>query len=439
MQKSTHLLTKLFGFNTKVHSIKTEIIAGVTTFLTMAYILAVNPYILSSTGMDIGALFTATALASAVATILLAVYAKMPLAQAPAMGINAFFAYTLVSAMGYSWETALTIVLIEGIIFILLTAFNIRDKIINAIPASLKDAIPVGIGFFIAFVGFKNSGIIVSSSSTYIALGEINASTLIALFGIFLSAILLYKRVIGALFISIIICTICALALGVIEIPQGFSIISKPQSITPTLFKFDFKSMLNIEVIIITIILVFMDIFNTLGTLVGTAAQAGYIDKNGKIFKAKEVLMADAIGTTVGASLGTSTVTTYVESSAGIAEGGRTGLTAFVTGILFLIALLFSPLFLLIPGIATAGALVAIGVFMMPTIKNINFSNIGDGIPCLLTMLLIVFTNSISDGISLGILSYTIINLFTRERKKITVAQYLITLLIIFQYLYSAL
>ncbi|WP_373816340.1 NCS2 family permease, partial [Porphyromonas loveana] len=343
------------GFNPSRHSVKTEFVAGLTTFLTMSYILAVNPDILSAAGMDKGAVFTATALSSAVATLLIAFMAKLPFAQAPSMGINAFFAFTLVQGMGYSWETALAAVFVEGIVFILLTAFNIREKIVDCIPYNLRYAISAGIGMFIAFIGLKNAGIIVAHPATLVALGPFTPLFLIAIIGIILSAVLVVRKVKGALFYSIAICTLIGVPLGVSNIPDSFSPVSMPQSLSPTFLKMDFAPLLSFDMAMTIFALVFMDIFNTIGTLIGAAAKTEMMDEKGNVKNIKQAMMADAIGTSLGAILGTSTVTTYVESGSGIAEGGRTGMTALVTGCFFLLALFFSPLFLLVPGAATTG------------------------------------------------------------------------------------
>ncbi len=431
------ILKRLFGFDNRVNSVKTEFVAGATTFMTMVYILAINPMILSSTGMDYGAIFTATALSSAVATLLMAIYAKLPLAQAPAMGVNAFFAYTLCGVMGYSWQVALAVTFIEGLIFILLTAFGVREKIIDAIPMSLKFAIPVGIGFFIAFVGLKNGGLIVSNDVTLVSLGEFTPSSLIAIFAILSCAILCYLKVKGGLFISIILATLASVIFGINSIPDGFIPVSAPQSIAPTFMKFDFSQLLNIDILLVIAVLTFMDIFNTLGTLIGAASQAGIMDKDGNFPGMKESLMCDAVGTSVGAILGTSTVTTYVESSAGIAEGGRTGLTSFVTALLFIIALFFAPLFSLIPAYATTGALVMVGLFMSVQVKDIDFENLSEAMPAFLTIITMLLTYSIPEGISIGILSYTFINIFAGEHRKLTTIHYILTALLVMRYFYA--
>lgn len=430
------MLKKLLGFNPATMNLKTECIAGLTTFLTMSYILAVNPDILSAAAMDKGAVFTATALSSAVATILLAFMAKLPFAQAPSMGINAFFAFTLVQGMGYSWESALAAIFLEGVIFILITFFNIREKVVHSIPLNLRYAISVGIGMFIAFIGLKNAGVIEANPATLVALGKFAPTSILALFGILLSAALMWKKVKGALFYSIMICTVIGVPLGVTVLPEDFTLISMPRSMAPTFLKLDFAPLLNLDMVIVILVLVFMDIFNTIGTLVGAAAQAGMMDKNGKVPHMKQALMADAIGTTVGALFGTSTVTTYVESTAGIAEGGRSGVTAFVTGLFFLVALFFSPVFLLVPGAATTGALVLVGVLMMQSIRDIDLSDISDALPAFIIILGMVLTYSIAEGIALGLLSYTFIKVFTGQYRKVSLTLYILTLLFILRYIY---
>lgn len=430
------MLFKSLGFDPKQMSLKREISAGVTTFLTMSYILAVNPDILSAAGMDKGALFTATALASAIATLLLAFIAKLPFAQAPAMGINAFFAFTLVQAMGYSWETALTAILIEGIIFILLTLFGIRELIVNSIPLVLRNAISVAIGLFIAFIGLKNSGIVVANPATFVALGEFTSISVLAMIGIVLSGVLIAYKVKGALFYSILICTGIGIPLGVTQLPENFTPISMPSSLEPIFFKFDFSQIFSLEMMVIIFSLVFMDLFNTLGTLIGAANKADMVDKNGNIPHLKEALLADALGTTAGAILGTSTVTTYVESAAGIAEGGRSGVTAATTGLLFLVALFFSPIFLLVPSAATTGALVIVGVFMMDSILKIDFSDITDALPAFVTIIMVPLTYSIADGIVLGLLTYIIIKFVSGRYKDLNATMYILGLLFILQYIF---
>ncbi len=425
------------GFNPSRHSVKTEFVAGLTTFLTMSYILAVNPDILSAAGMDKGAVFTATALSSAVATLLIAFMAKLPFAQAPSMGINAFFAFTLVQGMGYSWETALAAVFVEGIVFILLTAFNIREKIVDCIPYNLRYAISAGIGMFIAFIGLKNAGIIVAHPATLVALGPFTPLFLIAIIGIILSAVLVVRKVKGALFYSIAICTLIGVPLGVSNIPDSFSPVSMPQSLSPTFLKMDFAPLLSFDMAMTIFALVFMDIFNTIGTLIGAAAKTEMMDEKGNVKNIKQAMMADAIGTSLGAILGTSTVTTYVESGSGIAEGGRTGMTALVTGCFFLLALFFSPLFLLVPGAATTGALVMVGVFMLSSISMIDLSDLSEAFPVFVTLLTMVFTYSIAEGMSLGMLAFVFVKLLSGQLRDVSMPLYILTILFILRYIFA--
>ena len=425
------MLQKIFGFNKQTMNLRTEIIAGITTFLTMSYILAVNPAMLSTTGMDKGAIFTATALAAAIATLLLAWMAKLPFAQAPGMGLNAFFAFTLVQGMGYSWETALAAMFVEGLIFILITLLNVREIILNSIPVNLRHAISAGIGMFIAFIGLKNAGIIESNPSTFVALGHFTPISLLAIFGILLSAVLLIKKVKGALFYSILLCTIVGIPLGVTDIPENFIPVSMPHSIAPTFCKFDFEGFFTLDMAIIIFTLLFMNIFDTLGTLVGLATKTGIMDKNGHIPHVKEAMMSDAIGTTISSMLGSSTVTTYVESASGIAEGGRSGVTSLITGLLFILALFFAPAFLLIPGAATTGAFVLVGVFMMDSIGKINLSDISEALPAFVTIIMMVLTYSIANAIILGLLCYVLLKLFCGKYKQITLTMYILAILFI--------
>ena len=400
-------LYRLLGFDPTKHHLRTELMAGLTTFLTMSYILAVNPDILSSTGMDKGAVFTATALASALGTVLIAFLAKLPFAQAPGMGINAFFAFTLVAGMGYSWQTALAAVFVEGVIFILLTAFNVREQIVHCIPKTLRFAISAGIGFFIAFIGLKNSGIIVANPATLVALGPFTPVSTLAAVGIVLSAVLMKLRVRGALFYSIAACTLIGIPLGVTVIPSGFAPLSMPKSLAPTFLQFDFKSLLNPDMALTIFALVFMDIFNTIGTLIGAA---------------------------VGAVLGTSTVTTFVESSAGIAEGGRTGMTALSTGVLFFVALFFAPLFLLIPSAATTGALVLVGVLMLSSIKDVDFDDISEALPAFITVIMMILTYNIAEGMSLGLISYTLVKTLSGRWRHVSLTLYIVSALLVLRY-----
>ena len=432
------ILQKLLGFDPSTMKYRTEIIGGMTTFLTMSYILAVNPTILSSTGMDKGALFTSTALASAIATILLAIMAKLPFAQAPSMGLNAFFAYTLVLSMGYSWQTALTVMFVEGLIFVLITFLNIREIILNSIPENLRHAITAGIGMFIAFIGLKDAGIIAASEGTFVTLGKFTPTAILGIISILISGVLIAKNVKAALFYSIIICTLIGIPMGVTQIPDHFSVISTPHSLSPIFCKFDFSNFFSIDMIIVIFTLLIINIFDTIGTLVGLAAKTGIIRKDGSIPHVKEAMMADAIGTTVGATLGCSTITTYVESASGVAEGARSGLASLTTGGLFLIALFLSPVFLLIPGAATTGALVLVGVFMIDSIPKINLHNMFEALPAFITIIMMVLTYSIADGICLGMLCYVIMRVLCGKFKEVSVTLYILSILFIIKYIYAA-
>lgn len=428
-------LYRLVGFDPTKYKLRTELMAGLTTFLTMSYILAVNPDILSSTGMDKGAVFTATALASAIGTLLIAFLAKLPFAQAPSMGINAFFAFTLVMGMGYSWQAALAAVFVEGIIFILLTVFNIREQIVRCIPKNLRFAISAGIGFFIAFIGLKNAGIIVASEATFVTLGAFTPVATLAVIGIILSAVLMVLRVRGALFYSIILCTLIGIPMGVTQIPEGFVPVSLPKSIAPTFLQFDCAALLNLDMALTIFALVFMDIFNTVGTLIGAAAKTEMMDDEGNVRHIKEAMLADAVATSVGAVCGTSTVTTFVESSAGIAEGGRTGMTALATAGLFVVSLFLAPLFLLIPSAATTGALVLVGVLMLSSIQDIDLMDISEAMPSFITVLTMVLTYNIAEGMSLGLISYTLVKLLSGQWRQVSLTLYIVSTLLVLRYI----
>lgn len=432
--KLLNIVYKLVGFDPQRHNARTEILAGLTTFLTMSYILAVNPMILGATGMDRGAIFTATALASAVGTLLIAFLAKLPFAQSSSMGINAFFAFTLVLGMGYTWQQGLAAVFIEGIIFILLTALNIREQIVNSIPKNLRFAISAGIGMFIAFIGLKNAGIIAASDATFVTLGAFDASSILACIGILISAALLVLRVRGALFYDIIICTLIGIPMGVTEMPESFSPVSAPNSLAPTWLQMDFSVLLDMNMMLTIFALVFMDIFNTIGTLIGAAAGTEMMDEHGNVKNIKPAMMADAVATSIGAMLGTSTVTTFVESGAGIAEGGRTGLTALTTAVLFLVALFLSPLFLLVPSAATTGALVLVGVFMLSAIQEIDLGDISEAMPCFITMITMVLTYNIAEGMALGLISYTLVKLLSGRYREVSPALYIVSTLLLMRY-----
>lgn len=410
---------------------RTEVVAGATTFLTMCYILAVNPTILSTTGMDRGALFTSTAIAAAIATLLLAFMAKLPFAQAPSMGLNAFFAYTLCQAMGYSWQQSLAIMLIEGIVFLLITFINVREAILNAIPENLRHAISVGIGMFIAFIGLKNAGIIVSSPATFVTLGKFTPAAILGVIAILLSGVLMARKVKGALFVSIIATTVIGIPLGVTEIPSHWIPVSMPQSLSPIFCQFDFSGLINFRTLMVVISLLLVNIFDTVGTLVGLAYKTNIVRPDGTIPKIKEAMMSDAIGTTCGAFLGSSTLTTYVESASGIAEGRRSGLTSFTTGILFIVALFLSPLFMLIPSAATSGALVLVGVLMLDSVKRLNLADVSEAFPAFITMITMVLCYSIADGICLGILSFVILKLCTGKWKQVNMTLVILSLIFI--------
>ncbi|SET52871.1 putative MFS transporter, AGZA family, xanthine/uracil permease [Natronincola peptidivorans] len=436
MEVEKGFLEKTFKLKDHNTNVKTEVIAGITTFMTMAYILIVNPLILSDAGMDFGAVFTATAVSSIIATLVMAFYANYPFALAPGMGLNAFFAYTVVLGMGYSWEFALTAVFLEGIIFMLLTFLNVREAIVNSIPMNLKHAVAVGIGLFIAFIGLVNAGMIEPGQGTIVALGDLStAAPALAIIGIIVTGILLAKNVRGALLLGIIATTAIGIPMGVTNLPEGFRFMSTPPSLEPIFFKFDFSNIFSIDMLIVLFTFLFVDLFDTLGTLVGVASKADMLDKEGKLPKAKQALFADAVGTTFGACLGTSTVTTYVESAAGVAEGGKTGLTALSTAGMFVIALLFSPLFIMIPGAATAPALVLVGLFMMSPITKIDLDDFTEAIPAFLTIIMMPLAYSIAEGIVFGMVSYVFLKLLTGKGSKVSPIMYILTVLFIAKFL----
>lgn len=433
-------MDKLFSFNKlkerKDTNIKKEVIAGITTFLTMAYIIAVNPTILGATGMPAGALVTATCLSAGIATIMMGVYADLPFALASGMGLNAFFAYTVVIKMNVPWEVALTAVFVEGIIFIVLSLTNVREAVINSIPMNLKLAVTAGIGLFITFIGFVDSGMVIKNDATLVGLGNFMSPTvLITAVGVVIIVVLSKKKVKGAILFGIFGSTILSWIYAVISpesaalhkifLPSG---IFKFESLAPIAFKLDFSYITDSSKIwgfvVIVFTFLFVDFFDTIGTLVGVASKANMLDENGRVPRAGRALLSDAVGTTFGALIGVSTVTTFVESSAGVAEGGRTGLTSIVTGILFLLAMFFSPIFVAIPSAATAPALIIVGFFMMENVVKIDFSDFTEGLPAFLIIALMPLTYSIGDGLTIGILSYVIINLinnlFSKEKKKIS-------------------
>ncbi len=417
------MLTKLFGFNPKETTVRTEVMAGLTTFLTMAYILAVNPNILGETGMDKGALFTTTVIMAGVSTIFMGVYAKLPLALAPGMGLNAFFAYTVCMVMGYSWQFALTAVFLEGLLFILLTVTNLREKIVDVLPDTLKKSISAGIGLYIAFIGLKSADIIVDNPATLVSLGDITAgSALLGVIGIAVTSILLVKNVKGALLFGILATTLLGIPLGV---TQFDGVLSVPPSVEPIFMQFEWSNIFSKDMLVIVFTFLFVDLFDCIGTVIGVTERAGMV-KDGKIPRLKEVFVVDSVSTAVGAMMGTSTVAVYVESAAGVNEGGRSGLTAFTTGVFFLLALFLSPLFLAIPAAATTPVLVLVGLMMMGSVLNVNFADYSESIPAFICILFMPLCYSISDGIVLGHLSYIFINLLSGKYKKVSVGMYIL-------------
>ena len=429
------MLNKLFGFDSKKHNIRTEIVAGITTFLTMSYILAVNPSMFGLLeGMPAGAVFTTTALAAIIGTLAMAFLAKLPFGLAPGMGLNAFFVFTVCMGMGYSWQFALTAVFIEGILFIIMTITNIREAIVNALPKNLRYAIGGGIGLFIAFIGMQNAGIIVNDDATLIALGDITSGpALLALIGLVITGVLYALNVKGAMLIGILVTTVIGIPMGITEFK---GIVSTPESIAPIFCKFEWHNIFTLDMLVIVFTFLFIDLFDTVGTLVGVSTKAKMVDENGRIPKLKQAFMADAIATTAGAMLGTSTTTTYVESAAGVAQGGRTGLTAFSIACCFAIALFFSPLFLSVPGAATAPVLILVGMLMMEPVRNIDFDDATEAIPSFITLIMMPLAYSISAGIMLGMISYVVINMCCGKFKKLTPAMYILAVLFILKYIF---
>ena len=426
------MLSKLFGFNKETMTIKKEVMGGITTFLTMAYILAVNPDILSNTGMDKGAIFTATVVSAVLATLIMALYAKLPFALAPGMGLNAFFAFTIVLTMGYSWQFALTAVFLEGLIFILLTLTGLRQKIVNAMPLVLRRSISPGIGLFIAFIGLKNAGLVAPSDATLVTLGNLHSpSVLLGCLGILLTAVLLVRNVTGALLIGIMATTIIGIPMGVTHCDAVFS---PPPSLTPILCKFEWQHILCADMAICVLTFLFIDMFDTIGTLIGVSNRAGMVDEQGNIPHLNKAFMADALGTTLGAALGTSTVTTFVESASGVNVGGRSGLTSFTTAMCFALSLFLAPLFLSIPPQATAPALVLVGVMMMGDIRQIDFQDYLNAIPCFVCITFMPLTYSISDGILMGLITYVLLHVLTGHWRQVTIGSYILALLFILKY-----
>ncbi|MDO4593738.1 MAG: NCS2 family permease [Tissierellia bacterium] len=427
------LTQKLFHLKERGTDFKTEIIAGITTFMTMSYILAVNPDILSQAGMDKGGVFTASIISAVIATLIMALYANLPFGLAPGMGLNAFFTYTVVMQLGKSFEFALTAVFLEGILFIILSLLGIREAIFNAIPVVLKKAVSVGIGIFIAEIGLLNAGILAVGDNSLVLGDLLNSKTFVFAFGLILMAVLSARKVKGALLFGIILSTIVAIIAGVTDLPH--KIIELPPSLSKVSFKLQFDNILSLEMFSIMFTFLFVDLFDTVGTLTGVAAKANLLDENGKLEDSGKALFADAIGTTFGAILGTSTVTTFVESASGVAEGGRTGLTALSTSVCFLISLLLFPLFSIIPSQATAAALVMVGLFMMSPILDINFNDFTESFPAFITIIMMPLSYSIAEGISFGIISYALIKLFTGRAKEVSALVYILAIVFILRIL----
>ena len=437
MEKNSNksLAEKIFKLKENKTSVKTEIMAGITTFMTMSYILAVNPQILGDAGMDKGAVFTATIISSIIAILIMALYANLPFALAPGMGLNAFFTYTVVMTMGKSWEFALAAVFIEGIVFIILSIFNVREAIFNAIPRSLKTAVSVGIGLFIALIGLLNSTVIVKND-VGLGLGNlVSKESFIFFIGLLIMAVLTARKTKGALLIGIVISTIIALFTEVSKLPEG-GLIQLPPSISPIALKLDFSSMLSFEMFSVVFAFLFVDLFDTVGTLTGVATKAKMLDENGELPNAGRALFADSIGTTLGALLGTSTVTTFVESATGVAEGGRTGLTALSAGFCFFLSIFFYPLITIIPPQATAAALVMVGLFMIDSIVDINFGDFTESFPAFMTIIMMPFAYSIAEGIAFGMISYASVKLLTGKGKEVSPLVYVLALVFLLRYIF---
>ena len=429
------MLKKLFGFNPKETTVRTEVLAGITTFLTMSYILAVNPAMFSELeGMPAGAVFTSTALAAIVGTMVMAFWGKLPFGLAPGMGLNAFFVYTVCLGMGYSWQFALTAVLIEGILFIIMTVTNVREAIVNAIPLNLRYAIGAGIGLFIAFIGLQNAGVIINDNATLVVLGDITSGfALLALIGLLITGFLYAKNVRGAMLIGILLTTIIGIPMGVTEFK---GILSQPHSIAPIFCQFEWDKIFTLDMLVVVFTFLFIDMFDTVGTLIGVCTKAGMVDKDGHVNRIKEAFMADAIATTVGACIGTSTTTTYVESASGVSQGGRSGLTAFIIACCFAITLFFSPLFLSIPSAATAPVLIIVGLLMLEPVKHITFDDYTESIPAFICLIMMPLAYSISDGILLGMISYVLLNLISGKFSKLTPTMYILAALFMMKYIF---
>ena len=428
------LLQRLFGFDPQTMTLKKEIIGGITTFFTMAYILAVNPAILSETGMDSGALFTSTALAAIIATLIMSLYAKLPFVLAPGMGLNAFFAYTIVLLMGYTWQFALTAVFLEGLLFILFTVTGLRQKLVDTVPSVMHHAISAGIGLFLAFLGLKSGGVIVDNPATLITLGDLtDPGVLLTVIGFIVTSLLLVKNVSGAFLIGILLTALIGIALGVTTFK---GIVSLPPSIAPIFLQFQWSDILSVDMFVCVITLLFTDMFDTIGTVIGVSQRAGMVDEKGNVKNMNKAFMSDAIGTTLGAVVGSSTVTTFVESASGITAGGRSGLTSFTAVLCFALALFFSPLFIMIPPQATASVLVLVGLMMTAGISRIDFTNYRMAVPCFVCMIMMPFTNSIANGILLGFLTYVTIAIGCGKWKDLGIMSYIIALLSLVKFVF---
>ena len=429
------MLNKLFGFDPARHSLRTEILAGITTFITMSYILAVNPSIFAQLdGMPSGAVFTATALAAVIGTLAMALLAKLPFGLAPGMGLNAFFVYTICLGMGYSWQFALTAVLIEGILFIIITLTNIREAIVNAIPESLRYAISGGIGLFIAFIGLQNSGIIISNPTTIVTLGDITSSNaLLAMIGLLITGVMIIKGIMGSLLWGMVITALIGIPIGITHFN---GVLSAPESVAPIFCKFEWGNIFTADMLIIVFTMLFIDMFDTIGSLVGVCTKAKMLTPEGKIPNAKRAFMADAIATTAGACLGTNTTTTYVESAAGVAQGGKTGLTSLVIACCFMLSLFFAPFFLAIPAAATAPVLIFVGLFMFEPVKNIPLNDYAEALPAFLCIILMPMAYSISEGIMIGMICYVVINLLTGKHKRLSIMMYILAMLFVMKYIF---
>lgn len=428
------MIKKLLGFDPTTMNVKKEIMGGITSFLTMAYILAINPSILGDAGMDKGAVFTATVISAVAATLIMALYAKLPFVLAPGMGLNAFFAYTIVLTMGYTWQFALTAVFIEGLIFIALTLSGLRQKIVECMPLLLRRSISPGIGLFIAFIGLKNAGIVTDSPATLVTLGNLHdPAVLLGCLGIIISAVLLIKNVMGSLLIGIVVTTLIGIPLGVTSFS---SVVSAPPSIAPVFCQFEWASIFSLDMLVCVCTFLFIDMFDTIGTLIGVSSRAGMVDEKGNIPGLEKAFMADAIGTTIGAVLGTSTVTTYVESASGVNVGGRSGMTSLSAAICFVLALFLAPLFLAIPAQATAPALVLVGVMMMVDIRNIDFNVYLTAIPCFVCIAFMPLTYSISEGILMGLITWVLLHVICGKYKELNVGTIVIATLFVLKYVF---